>query len=165
MKKVLIWLIPLLMVGSLVVAWEPTDGMDEPWGIPFDPTLKGHGTLEPNNEEPVNTRPLSKTKYCRLDKKDCEVKLKIGKQTKLKVENNRYYLRYLGRDKFRLSDSNFNLLEPDKKWTTLIIKDEGSFTTNSGDTIYYTETTRDRDVYMKRLILSLNKPIEEVDNI
>jgi len=145
MKKALIWFIPLLLVGSVMAFGDPDDYDHNMGEMPFDPTLKGHGTLEPNNEPQVVHTALSSTKYCRLDEGECVIKLKYGKQKKIKYDGNRYYMRYLGHDRYLWMDSQYNWMQKERYTILNLNAETGSFTTNDGHTIYYEDISNERD--------------------
>jgi len=157
MNKIILWLIPLLMVGGVFAIGNPDD-VENPLGqLPYEPELKHKPTL--TSEKAVRTLSSGShgVKTCKLDEKDCITKLTVGHQVRIYIENNRYYLKYLGKNKFKLSDSNFNLLQMKDKYIYFKINEAGKITTNSGDTIYYEDVSKDTDIYLKRLKLSINE--------
>jgi len=143
MKKIIMWLIPLLMIGGVFAMGNPDD-VENPLGqMPYDSAIKHKPTLTSEKVRTISSG-SNTVKTCKLEKEDCITKLKFMRQVKIYANENKYYLKYLGNNKFKLTDSNFNLFDKEK-YLYFKINQAGKIVTNSGDTIYYEDLTETKD--------------------
>ena len=135
MNKAILGLMVFLMVGT---AFAHIGQLGE--GIEYDPTLKPIGTLEPDNKIGNTDRGVTRN-HCDLMEEDCNWRLKYLDSETIEVDNERYYLKYLGDDKLFVTNGQYKWINPLRYEGITKISDEGKITLGTHEVSYARETT------------------------
>ena len=133
MNKAILGLMVFLMVGT---AFAHIGQLGE--GIEYDPTLKPHGTLEPDNKIGNTDRGVTRN-HCDLMEEDCNWRLKYLDSETIEVDNERYYLKYLGDNKMLVINGQYKWINPLRYEGITTLSEEGSINLGEHKATYKVE--------------------------